>query len=60
MKKEAESTKNSMDQKDRSQPESAISKTNDTLEILLRRERNDNRLPYELLRKKKKKRKLNL
>jgi predicted lactoylglutathione lyase len=59
-KKDTENLKNTLDQKDKSQPENSVSKARDTLEILLRTEKNFNRMPYELMRKKKKKRKLNL
>jgi hypothetical protein len=43
-------------QKDKSKSDNTIPKIGDLLELLLKSDKNDNRIPYELLRRKKKKR----
>ena len=48
--------KNLKEQKDKSPSDTSVSKKNDILKLLLRTEKNENRIPFELLRKKKKKR----
>jgi hypothetical protein len=59
-KKERANTNDLKEERKNDKFENTVSKSNDILELLLRKERNDNRLPYELLRKRKKKRKPNL
>ena len=47
-------------QPDKTKYDNNMSRQKDVLDLLLKTEKNDNRLPYDLLRKKKKRRRLNL